>query len=170
MEFAKAHEAIREALNKLYRGHPPEKVVISRRHLTLLLEDWEKLDTSVRAIAAREGTRETLRGLARAGARIRQRKLKSIVLMEILEGKAITANERRAIVEETVDFVLRHTESYRTDTGESEPIFQPTEIDPDIWWSQCMLTPQPELLPRSREHFEARIARWKELARAALDA
>lgn len=59
-----------------------------------------------------------------------------------------------------VEFVLRHYEKHNT--GGSP--FKLTEIDPETWWSQVILRPHPEFMPRSRDHFEARIARWKELA------
>lgn len=66
----------------------------------------------------------------------------------------------------TVRFVLTHYEA-------GPMPFTPVAADPDAWWSKMQLLPHDpsELLPKSRAHLEARIARWQELALAdfALD-
>lgn len=64
--------------------------------------------------------------------------------------------------ERTIDFVLGH--------HEAGPMpFTPDPVDPDEWWSKIQLPPldPARLHPKSRAHFEARKARWKEPAIAA---
>jgi len=64
-----------------------------------------------------------------------------------------------ATLDAAIDFIMGHYE-------QGSP-FRLTAVDPDEWWSKVQIEPhRPEsLLPASRAHFEARKARWKELAR-----
>lgn len=71
---------------------------------------------------------------------------------------AALANAEREGMKRAVRFVLSH--------HEAGPMpFQPTPVDPDRWWQDMQIAVKvPEnLLPRSRAHFEARIARWQDL-------
>ena len=61
MQFANALESIRKELSIRYRGPAPDTITLSRRHLVLLLEDWERLDTTVRTIANREDDHRAVR-------------------------------------------------------------------------------------------------------------
>lgn len=74
---------------------------------------------------------------------------------------ALGQEERERIVRETIAFVFGHYE-----VG---PIpFDLRPVDIDQWWSKRTLNPHDpdKLFPESRQHFEARKARWIELATA----
>lgn len=62
------------------------------------------------------------------------------------------------------EFVLTHYEQHKT----GETAFTPKPVDPDTWWSEMMLTPQPKFSTNSAEHLRKRIDRWIELITAEL--
>lgn len=73
----------------------------------------------------------------------------------------MTSEDREKLINETVRFVLSHYEVGGMPFG-VEP------VDPNEWWGKVRLLPSPKLLPASSAHFEARIARWQELAQKEL--